>query len=88
MGVGADADVVPIDPWLADRYAGVEPHRPDAQARTTPPAETRTARRRTDDLIRDLSRVARRRRRVRRLLWLGGLAVVAAAVLVYVLPMV
>jgi hypothetical protein len=50
-----------MDPWLADRYAGVERRDAVPAARPTPPAETRLSRRRADEVLREVGSGLRRR---------------------------
>lgn len=63
-----------MDPWLADRYAGVETRAQKPARRAPAPPETRRARRGADAVLHEVGSRARRRRRARFALWLSALS--------------
>jgi hypothetical protein len=67
-----------VDPWLSQRYAGVD--KPATSRPASPRATTssRRARREADELLDDLAREVRRRRARRALSWSLGVIVVVA----------
>ena len=73
-----------MDPWLRDRYAGVNRREAPLVWRRTSPAPSRRARRDADHLLDDLARELRRRRAIQRTI-LAALAVVAFAGAMFVL---
>jgi hypothetical protein len=70
---------MPIDPWLANRYAGVDRAPTQKQAAGDAPRESRGARRRTEALLRELDRDFRLKRARLFLCWAGAIIVLLGA---------
>jgi hypothetical protein len=64
---------MPIDPWLANRYAGVDRVRTQKRTAGDAPRESRGARRRADALLRELDRDLRLKRARLFLCWAAAI---------------